>query len=195
MNKITLSRKSIVALLVTFFCLSTMLQAQVQVTLIPSNFNGYNISCFGAQNGSITATVTGGTPPYTLEWSNGEGTLTITDLAAGYYHVSWVTVSLGSDEDRIEAEITLTQPEALELQTDVYMYSNGYNVSCYNCFNGSISTAITGGVTPYTFLWEDGFSTQNRSSLGRGSYLLLVTDANGCEIRSEDLNVNEPELK
>ncbi|MEZ5028420.1 MAG: SprB repeat-containing protein [Ferruginibacter sp.] len=51
------------------------------------NLAGTNISCFGANNGSIVANVSGGTTPYTYAWSNGANTATISALAAGAYTV------------------------------------------------------------------------------------------------------------
>ncbi|HNB12822.1 MAG TPA: SprB repeat-containing protein, partial [Bacteroidia bacterium] len=59
----------------------------MQATLNASNFNGYNIACFGQQNGTLSVSVTGGTPPYRYEWSNGDSVATLNNLAAGYYFV------------------------------------------------------------------------------------------------------------
>ncbi|MEZ5068401.1 MAG: SprB repeat-containing protein [Bacteroidia bacterium] len=56
-----------VLLLVTFTGRAQTQQAQsLQVTLTASDYNGYNITCFGMQNGSVSISVSGGTPPYTL---------------------------------------------------------------------------------------------------------------------------------
>lgn len=55
-----------------------------QLTLTASDFNGFNISCFGGNNGSIDMTITGGTPPFVISWSNSETTEDISNLPAGY---------------------------------------------------------------------------------------------------------------
>ena len=61
---------------------------QLTVTLTGSMHNGSSIPCFGKKVGTITSTVTGGTAPYTYDWSNGESTPSITDVSAGYYSVN-----------------------------------------------------------------------------------------------------------
>ncbi|MBL8208810.1 MAG: SprB repeat-containing protein, partial [Blastocatellia bacterium] len=124
----------------------------LQLTLTPSNYNNFNISCFGGRDGSIDLTVSGGQPPYAYEWSNGAGSEDLVNIAAGYYQV------LVTDAGNTAAEIgiTLTEPEAMAVDFIISSYPNGYNVSCYNCFNGSILNLPSGGVPPYSYVWEDG---------------------------------------
>ena len=56
--------------------------------MTPSNYNGYNISCFGSATGSINLTITGGTPPYSIIWSNAATTEDLSNVSAGYYRVT-----------------------------------------------------------------------------------------------------------
>nr|MBK9653483.1 SprB repeat-containing protein [Bacteroidota bacterium] len=122
-----------------FFITNYAMQAQLlSVTLTPSQHNGYNITCFGKTDGSITATVTGGMPPYTYVWTNDQTTQTINNLAAGYYGVRVTDAAL----HEVDADITLTEPELLELQAAVFTYPNGYNVSLYNAYNGSVALTV-----------------------------------------------------
>lgn len=51
-----------------------------ELNLSASNFNGYHVSCYGAADGSIDLTITGGTPPYTIRWSTDATTQDLTDL-------------------------------------------------------------------------------------------------------------------
>lgn len=60
---------------------------QLTVTLTPSNYNGYNIRCFGGKSGSIDITVTGGTAPYTFQWTSGDTIEDLLAIPAGYYKV------------------------------------------------------------------------------------------------------------
>ncbi|HRA60953.1 MAG TPA: SprB repeat-containing protein, partial [Bacteroidia bacterium] len=159
------------------------------VTLTPSQHNGYNITCFGKTDGSITANVTGGMPPYTYAWTNDQTTQTINNLAAGYYSVRVTDAAL----HEVDADITLTEPELLELQAAVFTYPNGYNVSLYNAYNGSITVTVNGGVANYNLLWNDGNTSQNRTALGASSYRVTVTDANGCVANIEQLILTQPE--
>jgi hypothetical protein len=161
----------------------------LSVTLAASNYNGYHVSCFGTKDGTIDATVTGGTPPYTYDWSNGSNTPDITELASGYYNLK-VSDALG---DAVEADITLIEPEALKLTLDPFKYPNGYHISCNECFNGSIDLGVSGGVGPYTYLWADGATTQDRTGLGSFTHYVDVTDANACVTESEKLLLAQPE--
>jgi len=47
--------------------------------------------------------------------------------------------------------------------------------------NGSITTSVTGGTTPYSYSWSNGNTSANVSSLSAGTYTVTVTDANGCK--------------
>ncbi|MBL0054553.1 MAG: SprB repeat-containing protein [Bacteroidetes bacterium] len=93
----------------------------------------------------------------------------------------------------MDADITLTEPELLELQAVVFTYPNGYNVSLYNAYNGSITVTVNGGVANYNLLWNDGNTNQNRTALGASSYRVTVTDANGCVANIEQLILTQPE--
>jgi hypothetical protein len=159
------------------------------VTLTASDYNGYNISCFGMKDGAIDATVSGGTAPYAFAWSNNATTEDLSGLATGYYRLV-VTDAASATE---EAEITLTEPLALRLGVDPFTYPSGMNVSCNECFNGSIDITVADGVPPYSYLWDDGPTTQDRSGLGALTYQVTVADANGCTIASERITLTQPE--
>ncbi|HNG84915.1 MAG TPA: SprB repeat-containing protein, partial [Bacteroidia bacterium] len=77
----------------------------MQATLNASNFNGYNISCYGMQDGTLTVNASSGTAPYSYTWSNGDTLATVDSLAAGYYSVR-VRDAAGGDTT---LQITLTQ--------------------------------------------------------------------------------------
>ncbi|MBP7167798.1 MAG: SprB repeat-containing protein [Bacteroidia bacterium] len=161
----------------------------LQLTLTPSNYNSYNISCFGFRDGSIDLTVTGGTAPYSYRWSTDDTTQDLSDLAAGYYQV----IVTDRNNTTTEIAITLTEPEMLINDFVVSSYPNGYNISCYDCFNGSIYNFPSGGVAPYTYTWEDGPTTKDRITLGRGTYALVIRDLNGCTYSPEQFYLFEPD--
>ena len=69
-------------------CCAFVVAAQAQAlsgTFVVSNYSGFNISCRGGNNGSIDLTPSGGTPPYTYEWSNNATTQDLSGLTSGYY--------------------------------------------------------------------------------------------------------------
>lgn len=160
------------------------------VSLTTSNYNGYAISCSGVQDGWIIATVSGGTPPYQYTWSQGSTGGEIADLPAGYYHLAVVD----ADSGRVTAEVTLMQPPSMKVDMAPAVYPNGYNISCWNCFNGSLQTTVTGGVPPYSYLWTDSATTPHRTGLGHKlGYMVTVTDSLGCMASSQRIGLTQPE--
>ena len=175
--------------LVFYLCFQISFGQGLSLTLSPSNFNGVNVSCFGAKDGSIDLTVVGGLGPYNYSWSNGSNIEDIVAISAGYYRVT-VTDRNGL---QATAELTLTQPEPLTYDHIVSSYPNGYNISCNSCFNGSIILFGSGGISPYSYNWEDGPTTSDRFNLGAGTYYVRITDANGCNLDPALFLLNEPE--
>lgn len=165
--------------------------ATLTVTLTPSNYNDFNVTCFGAQDGSITASVTGGSedPSYTYEWSVDQNTQIVTGLAAGYYRLTVVDASTGAWG---EAEITLVEPEEMRLDVNVPDYSNGKSVSCHFCLDGSVTLTPDLGVPPYTYYWSDGITIGSRTGMHAGDYGITVTDNNGCTLVQE-IGLSAPE--
>ncbi|MEZ5172011.1 MAG: S8 family serine peptidase [Bacteroidia bacterium] len=133
-----------------------------------------NVSCFGGNNGFASVSASGGTPPYTYNWSNGGTGASVTGLTAGTYTVN-IEDALGATTS---AQVTITQPQALNAS------AFATNINCNAAANGSIQISVTGGTSPYSFLWNDGSIAQSRSNLGPGSYSVTVTDANGCTASS-----------
>ncbi len=142
--------------------------------------NTFNISCFGFKDGSIDLSVSGGTPPYKYQWSEGDTIEDIMNLPAGYYKVTVID----ADSNNSWAEITLTQPTPLNnLKAEVTLskYPNNYNVSCINCYNGSITVDIFGGSGEYIYAWrDDSTATLHRTGLGAGMYFITISDTNAC---------------
>jgi len=100
---------------------------------------------------------------------------------------------MDADSMVVEAEITLVEPMSMKVVAVPFVYPNGYNVSCRDCFNGSIDVMVAHGVAPYTYSWWDGSDTQDRSGLGAQKYAVSVIDANGCGQASETILLTQPE--
>lgn len=140
-----------------------------------SNYNGYNISCPGQTDGSIGIQVTGGVAAYSYNWSNGATGASDANIGAGTYSV--IITDANNCKDTLQA--TLTEPPAISASATISDH-NGFSVSCFGGYDGSIQTSVNGGVTPYTFAWSNGSSAQSPSILTAGSYSVLITDLNGC---------------
>jgi len=57
--------------------------------------------------------------------------------------------------------------------------------------DGSIDLSVSGGASPYQFIWNDGSQSEDISSLDAGSYCVTVTDVNSCSL-SRCFTVTEP---
>ena len=129
------------------------------------------VSCFGGNNGSATATVSGGISPITYLWINSQTTQTATGLTSGTYSV------VVTDASGCSVTLTVLVPGAPMLNSNV----NYTPSSCFTCPDGSAITNIIGGTLPYTYKWSPGGqSTPNITGILPGAYTVCVTDANGC---------------
>jgi gliding motility-associated-like protein len=56
------------------------------------------------------------------------------------------------------------------------------NETCINACNGSITSSVSNGQAPYTYLWSNGATTANLTNVCPGQYTLEVTTATGCSV-------------
>ncbi len=145
------------------------------------------ISCTGGSDGAINVSVSGGVPGYSYDWGGGITTQNRSGLAAGTYTLA-VTDSKGCTASESVAISPVLPIEITAIYADL---------NCFGLKNGSINLAVSGGtpgVTPdeYTFLWNDGSATQNRTELGAGTYSVTVTDGNNCTKTSSDFLIGQP---
>jgi len=150
-----------------------------------------NVSCFGGNNGSATATAVG-TGPYDYVWTDATNATIHTDigvttpslatgLVAGTYTV---TVTDNNNGCVTTSTVTITQPTQLQILI------SSTPAACSQA-NGTATATPQGGVGPYDFVWTDQASTvlqtannvagaNTLSGLAQGTYNVVVTDANGC---------------
>jgi gliding motility-associated-like protein len=144
-----------------------------------------NITCFGANDGQLTAVATGGYLPYEYLWDDplAQTTATATLLAPGTYMVT-VTDSHGTV---VTASATVSEPPALVVTI------TSFNPTLPGGNDGSATANVTGGTPPYSYLWDDpaAQTTQTAVGLMAGTYLVTVTDANGCTI-TESVTLTDP---
>ncbi len=131
-----------------------------------------DVSCNGGSNGSATATVSGGTAPYTYAWTPSGGTgSTGTGLAAGNYTVTVTDVN----GCITTTSVTITEPPALTTT------GSQVNILCNGGSNGSATVVASGGTAPYAYAWSpSGGTGATATGLSAGNYTATVTDANGC---------------
>ena len=139
--------------------------------------NVQGTSCFAGSDGKASLNINGGLGDFSVMWENGSFSLSPDDLSPGYNAVR----IFEQGKAVLDTGILIPEPNAIESEFVLSEY-NGFNVSCADCFNGSINTTVTGGTAPYSFQWNDinNSTTQILTNLNGGEYVLLVTDANGC---------------
>ncbi|MBN2682725.1 MAG: PKD domain-containing protein [Bacteroidales bacterium] len=131
-----------------------------------------DVSCYGYSDGTATVTTSGGTSPFTYEWSSGGNAATETGLAAGL-----VTVTV-SDANSCEAIISTTILEPDELS--IVMTSTPEDP--VGSSNGTATATVSGGTSGYSYLWSPGGGTNSTiTGLAFGTYSVTVTDANNCQ--------------
>jgi len=156
-----------------------------------------DLACNGDANGQISISTYGGwnMMGYTSLWSTGtagNGYDTLSNLSAGTYTATVTDLEGCTDV----TTVVLVEPAVLSGSI------NGTNASCGGCTDGAANVVASGGTIPFTYLWSSGETTLNLQNLGVGTYIVTVTDANGCTyIDSVDVsngtsvnNINEQEL-
>ncbi len=142
-----------------------------------------NVSCAGFSDGAIDISVDGPAQTYTYEWNNGATTQDIMGLPIGTYRVTIVDNLLNR---HIIDPLALSEPDTLAL-----MFLRNTPTS-ETANNGSVVANVSGGTTPYTYIWSTGDNTFQAENLGEGTYSVQVFDANGCQI-SDSIRLEVPD--
>ena len=140
---------------------SDSLFASLQVT---------DVDCFGAATGSIESTVSGGTAPYLYQWSTGDTLSSIEDIIIGNYSVL-ITDTLGC---------SLLLADSIQEPEEIVLGHTQFDILCFGDATGSIDLTVSGGISPFTYLWSNGAVSEDLSGIPAGPYDVIVTDSNGC---------------
>ncbi|MBK8923588.1 MAG: gliding motility-associated C-terminal domain-containing protein [Saprospirales bacterium] len=150
-------------------------------------------TCFGANNGQASVTVSGGTQPWVVSWRLNSPTgqtiatgLNTNSLVPGNYFPV-VTDNNGCTITMGNAIIVGGPTEAIALNQTVE------HVECAGEANGSITLAPSGGNgAPFTVSWSGGQTALQISGLSGGAYTPTLTDAKGCTTGFNPITLNEP---
>ena len=170
----------------------TQLVSNASVT---SNYNGSEISCNGFSDGEITASVSGGTAPYTysLDGFNFLIDSVFPSLSSGLHSIYYKD----SHDCLISESISITSPPSLVVVVD-----NSDDISCYGAGDGAIAISVSGGtqniVSPFYFYsWttpSNAFTSalEDLSSITQsGTYYCAVTDANLCGVTTPPITISD----
>jgi len=170
------------------------------LSLDPSDYNGFNVSCnryfdasinmmIDGNDGSLTANPVGGVPPYTYQWSDNQDSQTAIGLNAMNFEVT-VTDNSGCTTT---SNYTLESPSLIEPIVEFI------DPSCAGFDTGIVDvTNITGGIGPYQIALNstNQFGTDSTfQDLFEGVYEIFVVDDNNClswvsgEITAPDIPV------
>lgn len=148
---------------------------------IEGSFSGFGmsistasaISCNGQSNGALTASLTGGTGPFSYSWTpSGLTSSVAAGLSAGVY-TCFVTSALS---ETTFATYTLTQPAVVSASV-----VSQANVICYGSSTGAASLAPMGGTPAYTYSWlPSGGTSTTAANLAAGIYTLNIVDSHSC---------------
>ncbi|MBN4066131.1 SprB repeat-containing protein, partial [Candidatus Amoebophilus asiaticus] len=147
--------------------------------------NTVDINCNDLSDGTATASVSGGTLPYTLSWSNGSGDTTATGLGAGIHTLTITDANLCISTDTF----SISEPALVTILMD------SSDVSCNGGSDGQAIAIVSGGVTPYTYSWSTSPIQNSSTATGiqAGNYTITVIDNNNC-ITLNSMQLSEPAL-
>ncbi|MFM1915167.1 MAG: hypothetical protein RLZZ531_836, partial [Bacteroidota bacterium] len=132
-----------------------------------------NVLCFGGNNGSVNASITGGVFPYSILWSNGPVNQSINNLTAGQYQIT--VTDINGCVDSLESNVLQPAQPLSCSHTQV-------DVLCYGESTGSIDLTVNGGTPGYQFSWSTAQTSEDLTNLPTGFYSVSVTDANNCSV-------------
>jgi len=140
-----------------------------------------DISCYGAGNGEVSVHAEGGTSPYQFLWSNGTTDSISVANQAGTYSV------IVTDAHNCTAFDTLyvNEPDKIVLHAEIT------EPSCYGMSNGGLVISATGGIAPFSFLWEGGNTNDTLTDISAGNYIVTATDMNNCT-ETDTFTVQQP---
>jgi hypothetical protein len=139
--------------------------AKLQLT-----FTKFDVGCTTGDDGWAEAHVSGGTPPYTYEWTNGETTPKIENITTNNYFV----IATDAKGCIIQGSIFVGDPNGI-FTTEITK-----NPTCYKGNDASIELNVTGGNLPYSYLWNTGATTKDLNNLTAGNYEVAITCPDCC---------------
>lgn len=130
-------------------------------------------SCANSCNGSVSVTVNGGTAPFIYTWSSGQNSPSVTNLCPGNYELK-ITDAYGCIDS---VTVQVTAPPALSSVIE------RIHPQCGMACDAKAWASVSGGESPYSFLWSDPLSQTNDTAVNlcNGSYTVAISDAKGCK--------------
>ena len=148
---------------------------------------GSSTSCFGGSNGTAGIHTTGGTPAYYYQWNPA---VSANDTASGLAPGNYTITVTDNNSCQVNLSVSISEPTAI---TGTLAF---VNPSC-GLSNGSISSQLSGGALPYSYLWSwGGITNSGVNNLGPGTYNLQITDSVNCifSLSANLINIPSPQI-
>ena len=133
-----------------------------------------NILCFGQNSGDINLVLLDSLGNYSFAWNNLETTEDISNLSPAIYSVQ--IIDLNNPTCIQDTTFTITQPQD-PLSSTINLYQD---VFCFGDSTGVAYADVIGGTPPYSYLWDNGQTSQMANGLWAGNHSVIFTDDNGC---------------
>lgn len=138
-------------------------------------------TCFGSNNGFISVLPKGGTPPYSITWSDGSEDLMNMNLAAGNYQFTLQD----KNDCMVQSEmIEITEPEPL-LVTNTEINPS----YCSSDSTGSIALDVSGGRGNYQYFWSNNQLESQINQLSSDHYNVTIIDEYNCKLTVDSIYV------
>ena len=165
-------------------CTATTTVAVTEPPALTAVVTGTDVLCNGGSDGSVSVVANGGTPAYSYLWLPSNSTSsTLNNVAAGCYTVD-VTDANGCS---ITQSVCVTEPSALVIN------ATSTDPTCHGVCDGTATTTISGGTSPYSFAWCDGSTSAIATNLCATTCAVTIVDANGCSI-ADTVILTEPAI-
>lgn len=132
-----------------------------------------DVLCNGAATGSIVVIASGGSSPFTFDWSNAAAGSAVANLAAGSYTLTLTDASSCTNS----AAYTVGQNAQI-----TNLFSGISGSTCANTNNGAATANPGGGQPPYSIAWANGGTDSTNTVLSSGYQSLVITDSNACTL-------------
>lgn len=140
-----------------------------------------DVTCYGGADAWASVDVKGGSAPYVYNWNNLQNSQTAVGLFAGDYTVNVID----SKGCLSQAGITINQPK--KLGASIIANDN----SCYGESKGNAVLKVVGGTKPYSYLWDNGSTSDSIFDLPAKTYTCIVNDACNTNL-TKTVNISQP---
>ncbi len=141
------------------------------------------VTCPGDHDGAVLINITAGTAPFSFDLDGQQNTTgNFVGLERGDYVVI-VTDGVGCSSP---FDFTIPSPEVIEAE---FILKD--SISCQGLSDGRLTLEVTSGIGPFTFNWSDGSTDSIAVGLSADTYLVTVTNPNGCT-KEYDFVLGEP---